>query len=506
MKLLSRVKNQILLVYQFLKDHPKVILWFLVVIAASMYMLISFGNHYFVRSNALDYGLHIQAFWNFAHLQNGEITVYEPHLNSFFQVHPIFTLPILSPLWWVFHPIFGTYTLLFIQSVFIVAGGYFTYLFVRDKTSSEFFGILAFVHYNLLWGHFSAVTCEYIDATVAAAMVPALIYFFHKKKFIPAALAFLFVVTSRENMPIWLMFIATFLFIEYYRDKTQRIASVIVLLLSIGYLVFTKAVLIPYFEDPGRTYWGFSYSALGENIPQAIKFIFTNPLESIKLLFVNHSGDPLYDGIKMEFWYVFLISGGVFIILKPHFALLLIPVIAQKLFNDHYIRWGILIFYSIEVVSVLTIAAIIPIYKRFSIKWAKVLVLALCVATATITVKKMDNRVAKWYFKEKECIYCKDFYRSPYTIRDLKEPLSLIPSNARVSASESLVPHLAQREYITIFPYVHQSDYIILLTDAATYPLSKVEFDIEKTKLYESDEWVVIWDEYPLTIFKRLLK
>jgi uncharacterized membrane protein len=467
-------------------------------------MLISFGNHYFVRSNALDYGLHIQAFWNFAHFQNGAITVYEPQLNSFFQVHPIFTLPILSPLWWILHPIFGTYTLLFIQSIFIVIGGYFTYLFIKDKTKSEFFGILAFVHYNLLWGHFSAVTCEYIDATVAAAMVPALIYFFHKKRFLPAALVFVFVVTSRENMSIWLMFIAAFLFIEYFSDRRQRVAAILVFVFSIGYLIFTKTVLIPFFEDPSRTYWGFSYSALGENIPQAIKFIVTHPIESIKLLFVNHSGDPLYDGIKMEFWYVFMISGGVFIILKPHYALLLIPVIAQKLFNDHYVRWGILIFYSIEVVSVLTIAAIIPIYKRFSKTWAKVLIVALCIATGSITFVKMDNRVAKWYFKEKECIYCKDFYRSHYTIKDLKEPLSLIPSNAKVCASESLVPHLAQREYIKIYPYVYQSDYILLLSDAATYPLSKDEFDREKAKLYESTEWIVIWDEYPLTIFKRL--
>jgi uncharacterized membrane protein len=406
-------------------------------------------------------------------------------------------------LWWILNPVFGTYSLLLIQAFFVIIGGYFTYLFVKDKTGSQFYGILAFLHYNLLWGHYSAVTCEYIDATVAACMVPAFLFFFHQKRVIPAALSFLFVLTSRENMSIWLMFIAVFLFIEYYKDFKQRMAAIAVLAISVCYLIAVKTILIPHFEHPQSGYLGFAYSALGPDIPQAISFIVTHPLESIRLLFVNHSGLPAFDGIKLEFWYVFLISGGIFVILKPHYALLLIPVIAQKLFNDHFVRWGILIFYSIEVVSVLTIAAIIPISRVFKGNWAKAMVILLCFLTAGITMVKMNFRVSKWYAKNKECFYCREFYSAPYTIADLKEPLSLIPADARVAATESLLPHLAQRAYISIYPYGNQYDYILLLADAATYPFTPEELEEKKLMLYASNEWITIWDKYPLTIFKR---
>ena len=78
---------------------------------------------------------------------------------------------------------------------------------------------------------------------------------------------------------------------------------------------------------------------MGNNIPEVLIFIIKHPFETIKLLFINNSGNHDFDGVKFEFYYAFLLSGGIFLFLKPQFLIMFILLIAQKMLNDSYIRW-----------------------------------------------------------------------------------------------------------------------------------------------------------------------
>jgi uncharacterized membrane protein len=159
------------------RNYRPVLIWSLAFIAFSTYTFQVVVNHYCMRTYALDYGYYNQAFWDFAHFRMNRNTVFEPPLENYFQIHPAFTLPILSPLYWLFNPIFGTYSLLIIQNIFIMLGGIGTYLFIKRKTNHFWIALLAFVHFNLLWGHFSALSADYIDTTVAASVVPLFLFF-----------------------------------------------------------------------------------------------------------------------------------------------------------------------------------------------------------------------------------------------------------------------------------------------------------------------------------------
>ena len=493
---------------KFLKDYfsrltyKDYLVFFTLLFFGAIYMVQTTLNHLYFRSFAFDYGFHIQAMWNISQFQAPDNTIVEG-IPSFFSVHPTFTLVFITPIYWVLHPLFGSHTLNIIQNLFIILGGYGTYRFVLLKTDSFWLAFLSLVHFNVIWGHYSAISFEYIDATVASSFVPIFFFLFYKDYKVWALLSFIFIITSRENMPIWFMFISVFLIIDNLKERKRLKYAFVLLGLSIIYLIIINKILIPYFEDDTNHYWGFAYSAIGHNIPEAIIFVFSHPLEAIKLLFVNHSGEVVYDGIKEEFWIVFLLSGGAFLIMKPKYILLFLPIIAQKMFNDAYIRWGINIFYSIEVVSVLSISAFICIstIKKYHI--ATALSILLVLVTLQTTIVKMDHRTSKWYKRSKENIYDPAFYKTKF---DRKKILSgikkYIPDEAKVCGSSNIVPQIADRPYIKVFPYVGEADYIVLL-DGETYPITKEEFEGLKSDYMNSTHWETLINDPPFYILRK---
>ena len=253
-----------------------------------------------------------------------------------------------------------------------------------------------------------------------------------------------------------------------------------------------------------RNYWNFAYSALGKNPGEAIRFITRHPLESVRLMFVNHLGDPSFNGIKGEFYKVFLLSGAVFLIRRPVYFILFIPVIAQKMLNDSMVKWGIQGFYSIEVVSVLTLAVFLSTLsiKKTHVKYA--LYVLLVISTTRITLIKMNHRVSLWYDPAKENLLSSSFYKQDIPVSSVRETISrIVPPDSPMVASQAIVPHYAQRHGISIFPYVHDARYMVILKGSNTYPMSPNSFEIEINKYLNDPGWKIIKNDEYLLILKR---
>ena len=88
----------------------------------------------------------------------------------------------------------------------------------------------------------------------------------------------------------------------------------------------------------------FHYSYLGNSSSEALIHLITHPVESISMLFTNHNNSLGGDFVKMELHVLLLFSGLLFLIKKPHYLLMLVPIYFQKLFHDpilweHYILY-----------------------------------------------------------------------------------------------------------------------------------------------------------------------
>lgn len=77
----------------------------------------------------------------------------------------------------------------------------------------------------------------------------------------------------------------------------------------------------------------------------------------------------------------------------------------------------------------------------------------------------------------------------------------MIPKDAKVCAQNALSPHLALREYISLFPFVREADYIALNYRLGTYPANKERY--KKEVEFYKREWNIIFEEDQTIVMKR---
>jgi uncharacterized membrane protein len=424
----------------------------------------------------------------------------------FIQDHVSFTLMWFLPVYWLLAWLTGTYTLLLIQLGIILFGAWGIFKLVELRSDNRILPFLAGICYFLILGRWTSFVSDCNFAIMASSMVPVFMYFFEKKKWIPASLCYLFILTSREDMALWVLFIGLFFLVTYLRDKRMRWASLLVIFFSLGYFIIVFSIIIPAVETPMKTYSLFNYSALGENPREALSYVLHHPFRSLGYLFINQTGDPAYDHVKAEFYTVYLISGGFLLLLRPKYLILFIPIIAKKMLNDEASRWSLELYYSIEFVSLLPAVAylIVATIRRLPVQ--TIVGIIVCLAALTMTIMKFqpENRALPWWPGTKYTFYKPELYSSGFHTSRVHDLLREIPEDASVCASGRILPHMAFREKIYYFPRVSDADYLVVLTDNDFYPLSREQFDLELGKYLDHQDWKVMVDEDPLLILEKV--
>ena len=485
----------------FKKTGPKTIIG----IFGCIYLVIIFCNHYFFRTFCFDYGVYNFAFYDYAHLRLSDCPLYFAGNMNFLQDHLSFTLMLFVPLYWLLGWLTGTYTLLYTQVAFVLLGGWYVYRLIELKSSDKTLSILALLQYLFIYGRWTMLDADCNLAIIASSMIPVFIYYFEKRAVLSMILVFIFIMITREDMALWTAFIGLFFLISHRRDKEYRMLSLLVIFSSIAYFVLAFAVIIPSLETGGKKYNLFNYSALGNGPGEAVLFMLSHPVKSISLFFINTSGNPVYDHVKLEFYSVYLLCGGFLLFYRPVYLLLFIPILAKKMLNDMPLRWSTDTYYSVEFVTILPVAVFLIISGVKSKLIRSVLITCVCVGTVFITVYKLQKHKNSSVFWSdyKHAFYKKDFYRSGFNVRELNRRISQIPSQSAVSATGTIVPHIAWRPKVYNFPKVKDAEYIVVFTDRNTFPLNQSQFDSTLNFYQNSDKWSILVDSYPLLILKK---
>ncbi len=487
------------------KFIPKPLHYSVFIIFGSIYFIIIFCNHYFFRTFAFDYGAYNFAFFDYAHFRISDNPVYHLAHMSFLQDHVSFTLLLFVPLYWIFSWLTGTYTLLIIQTCIILYGAWAVFKLIEFKTNSYMLSLLALLQYFILAGRWTSFFSDCNLAIIASSMVPVFLLYFERKNLIAAIIVIIFILLAREDMALWIAFIGLFLLISYFKDSWCRKVSIAVMAISLIYFVLVFIVIIPLIETPYKKFTLFNYSALGNNPYEALVFILKHPFETLKILFINNSGDPAYDKLKNEFYVYYSLCGGFLLLLRPRYILLFIPILAKKMLNDDPIRWSMELYYSIEFVSILPVAAFLIISEIKNIKLKYFLISAVCVLTLFLTINKLDksNRRLKWWGDRKYAFYKADMYKADFDVKKVNRYLNLIPDTAKVSASGTITPHLSFREKIYYFPRVNDAEYLVLFLKNDTHPLTREMFFIELNKFLMDDSWSIKVLDPPLLMMKK---
>jgi len=470
--------------------------WILLLFAI-LYSSISLVNHYNFRTAGWDLGLFNNAIYDYAHFHWNDPTLLLPnHIKNTLADH-FSLLPILfSPFYWLF----GSWTLLIIQIAGVLFGGIGIFKLIHKLTQNDKLSVLATIFFYSLWGVYSALSFDYHDNVMAAMFVPWFIYFAICKRWGWAILFYLLILISKENIAIWLAFICLGMILIHWKEKLQvRIFAALGIFAGIYFIVVVK-IIIPAL---GNDYVHFSYDALGSSFKEALITMLTKPRYIFTLLFENHTKAMEAFGIKSELHFVVLLSGGIALLFKPQYLVMLIPIYAQKLFNNDFGKWGINGQYSIEFVPILTIALFVWI-NEFQEKYKFIAARVFLLVAIVITISMLDNRVSKWYSPEYSRFYQKDHYVRNFDVRKVYKSLKLIPDDASISAQWMLISHLSFREKIYQYPFTGDANYIVLLPiDTNTYPASKEEYTKNISDLKNSPEWEVVVDDGTVLIFKK---
>ena len=462
--------------------------------AAVLYALISLVNHYLFKTYALDLGLYTHALYDYAHFRMADCSMFRPLAQNLFSDHFDLYLPLLSPLVYVF----GSYTLLLVQIVAALLGGWGVYKLISLYSDDSLMPVLAASVFFVSFGVIHAIAFDYHSNVLTAMMLPWLLYFLKQRRFAMASVFVVLFVIGKENMSLWLFFITLALMWDYRKDKKALWHLVAYAVFSLAYFFIINMIVMPRIGGSGA---GFArYAHLGDNYVDIAGSLLAHPWETLKLFFSNTMGYSKFDGVKEEFYICALASGMLLTLLKPNYLLMLAPLLAQKMLAVDPNFWGVSFQYSVEFVPVLVVSSFLVLVKLKNAKWRKALGFALLLSTLlttfyTIGVPKSAILV------DQLCVYQGRHYeQKEFDVHYAYEVIDRIPDDASVCAITPFVPHLAMRDEIRNFANTKdvRTDYVLITAPYFEYERQGV------LALKNRDEYETVATDGTIYLLKRI--
>ena len=431
-----------------------------ITVAGVLYCLISLVNHYLFKTYALDLGFYTHIMYDYAHFRIDDYFIFSRAPRCVLSDHFDLYLMLLSPLIYVF----GSYTLLIVQIAGVLLGGWGVYKLITLYTDDDLLPVFAMAAFYFSFGIIHALAFDYHSNVLTAMMLPWLLYFLKQRCFGLTSLFVVLFVIGKENMSLWLFFIAIALMWDYRKDKKALWHLAAYAVFALAYFFIINMVVMPALGGSGG---GFSrYAHLGDNYLDIAHNLLSHPGEALKLLYVNTSGLSRYDGVKEEFYLCALTTGMLLTLLKPNYLIMLIPLVAQKMLAVDGTFWGISLQYSVEFMPVLVISSFMVIAKLKKRVWRLTLAGAMVLSVVLTTFYTIGvPKTHVWL--DQLCVYQGRHYEQKKFDADYaRELIRQIPDDATVCAATMFVPHLAMRDWIEDFAWTTNTNAeYVLITD-----------------------------------------
>lgn len=428
--------------------------------------------------------------------------------------NPVYFADHFSPITVLYAPfyyLFGSWTLLIIQIIAILFGAIGTYKLALHRLPNFKYSYLLLILFLGQWAIVSALAFDFHNNVVAAMFVPWFFYFYFKNCKRWTLLFFVLILFSKENMALWMAFILLGIMLKdgFRNAYTKRSVflrfEIPLLVLSLTYFYVIVSIVMPALSHGEALNQIGRFGHLGSSVGEIIQTLVLHPWDTLKMFFESTNTDPISVGIKEELHTVVLLSGGIALVLRPAYLIMLIPIYAQKLLSDNMAMWGINGQYSIEFTPIIALAFIDLLTKvdRNNIKLT--VLLLSCFLALQVNYNTLQERRSFWYDPVVHDLTAESHYDSGgLDVRFLHERLKEIPDKIPLSVSACFAPHLANREKLYHFPVIHDAEMIVLLKDKRSlYPLNRETFDRETDSLIKTGKYEIQLDQKDLLILKK---
>lgn len=478
------------------------IYWIVLIVFGLIFCAISLVNHYLFRTYALDLGMFNHALYHFAHFQKNTFMLTPwPQGINYFGDHFSPIIILFAPLYYLF----GSYTLLLVQIASILLGAVGVFRYCQYSTIHKWLPLMVMFHFLSMWGIYSALAYDFHSNVIASMLVPWLLLYLEKKNIVKTFCFVILILICKENEPIWVLFIILGIIwksgFSIIKEKPVFITFLFLFVLVYAYIILK--VVMPYFSNYRDVVAIRRYSYLGESFSAIVSNFCTQPLTYLSYFFSDSdTPDAGLNSIKMEVYYMFLLSGGVIMLRYPWFLLMLLPVFAQKFLSSQSDVWSTNNQYSIEFVPITSICIFYALNKIKSAKLVSYLSIIIVISTIGVTCYQFDMK--GYNYKQSLHFFSPSHYQTNLDITAINQALATIPEKASLATGSAIAPHMAGRDSILHFPYINKASHIAVFTDSiATYPLTVEAYFLTIDTIIQSNMYDVLYDQNHLLILRK---
>jgi uncharacterized membrane protein len=436
----------------------------LTALMAAAYSVFALAQFYTFRTSSYDLVIFDEAVRSYAHFEPGISIIkglhngFGPHF-SILGDHWSPILASLAPLYWIHN---GPQTLLVAQAVLFALAIPPLWMFSRrafgggaKATAAAYLVCLA---YALSWPIASALAFDFHEVAFAPVLTAVALERLQAGRLRMALVALGALLLVKEDMGLFVAGIGVYLAVSRPRVvRRQLVVAGALIVAGLADTVVATYLLIPAFGGRSDYYW--AYTALGNNVPQAIGHLITHPA-SLKLLVTPR--------VKLDTM-LWLFGAFCFLPLRSPIALATIPLLLERMLANLFPGWWITgNQYNAYLVVVLVFAAV-----DGAARLDRTLLARRHAATPQDTPGQTPASARGWRGPWTVALGCAaamcavavfavpwsafepalhlSFYRQDAQMRAAAAAVAVVPGGVTVEASNYLGPNLSGRDTVLLW-------------------------------------------------------
>ena len=460
-------------VFNKIINNQYLLLLLIVIITSVIYINYSIIKHLAFQTHAFDLGIYTQISWLYSQNETSFSTLkHMPLLADHFE-----------PILWIISPLYSLFptpiTLLIIQNVFVSLSAIPLYLIALNKTKSRPLSFLLIISYLTSIGIINAVKFEFHTTTLSVLPIALILFAWVFEKWKLYALTLLFGFLVKEDVSIMIFGLGIYQFII-----GQRKLGIITIVTSASYFILIKFFLMPFiWYGAAQGYIASSLLPLTSPL-DIIILLITRPMIFLDIFFNSSIKQHTFSTIYQPFAFLPLIS--------PLSWLTAFPLLYLRFSATSTHFWTHIFHYNANLMPFITVSTILAI-KNWRLP-AKPLIILFSIL---LTLNGLSPNSMLWESMQKRIVVDTTFRSNM---------LQKIPPTESVSAQSPLVPHLANRTKIYMYPELSDANYIILDTSLEPYPIDRNEIVNKINEYRNSKYWQLFAEDKSVVIFEKKQK
>jgi len=434
--------------------------------------------HYLVFQTArLDLGDMVQPIWNTLHGHVLETTTLNGHQHDRLGFHVDPFLLVLAPFFWAW----SSPILLLALQVLAVASGALPVFWLARKHLGSARDAAHFAFAYLLYPatQFNAITASvgFHSVSIAVPLLLYAIWFLDEDRLAAFSVVALLACTTKEEIPLAVGCLG----IWYAVRKGGRLFGASVFAAGFALTLFNFLWVIPHFSPKGADPFAGRYRAVGGTPSGVAHKLFSDPLAFVHAIATGH---------KAAFLALLLLPFLGLWLLEPLLFLGAVPDLVVNLLSGKPEQTTVVFQYTAGIIPFVVAASVFGAARLKGRRWLD-LPLWVLAATAAIAVYSPIAALGSDI----------PALGSPL-VAEKAHAVSLIPTDALVSASNRLGGHLSERRYIYTFPTVGRARWIVVDRNDDTYIDAKGYKRVIR-KYEATTSWQTVYSSHGIAVLHK---